>query len=133
MKTPRNPDPDGKGPGIARFRGLFAARFSLLGGRFRGLLRGRFRAGGNPLLILFAHPVELFHQLSCAAFVLRQVQHQADQAEVRLVEAFDDQGRLVYEGSYTPSHNGHYLYGVRVLPWCEGLDNPLATGMVQWG
>ena len=95
MKTPRNPDPDGKGPGIARFRGLFAARFSLLGGRFRGLLRGRFRAGGNPLLILFAHPVELFHQLSCAAFVLRQVQHQADQAEVRLVEAFDDQGRLV--------------------------------------
>ena len=92
---PRNPDPDGKGPGIARFRGLFAARFSLLGGRFRGLLRGRFRAGGNPLLILFAHPVELFHQLSCAAFVLRQVQHQADQAEVRLVEAFDDQGRLV--------------------------------------
>ena len=45
----------------------------------------------------------------------------------------DDQGRLIYSGSYTPAHNGHYLYGVRVLPWREGLDSVLDSGLIQWG
>jgi len=45
----------------------------------------------------------------------------------------NDQGKLIYSGSYTPSHNGHYLYGVRVLPWREGLDSVLDSGLIQWG
>ncbi len=45
----------------------------------------------------------------------------------------DDNGRLIYTGSYTPSRNGHFLYGVRVLPWREGLDSVLDSGMIQWG
>lgn len=44
-----------------------------------------------------------------------------------------EKGRLIYTGSFTPSHNGHYLYGVRVLPWREGLDSVLDSGMIQWG
>ena len=45
----------------------------------------------------------------------------------------DERGHLTYTVTYTPSHNGHYLYGVRVMPWRDGLDNPLDSGMIQWG
>lgn len=45
----------------------------------------------------------------------------------------DEHDRLVWTGSYTPMHNGHYLYGVRVMPWMEGLTNAFDSGMVQWG
>ena len=40
---------------------------------------------------------------------------------------------LLYEGKYTPSHNGLHMYGVRVMPVTEGLDSPLETHLVLWG
>lgn len=42
-------------------------------------------------------------------------------------------GRLIYTGSYTPRHNGHHAYGVRVMPVTEGLASPLDTLLVAWG
>ena len=45
----------------------------------------------------------------------------------------DDQGRLVYQGAYTPTHNGRYLYGLRVLAYSPDLDNLFDTGLIQWG
>lgn len=45
----------------------------------------------------------------------------------------DDQGRLVYRGAYTPTHNGRYLYGLRVLAYSPDLDNLFDTGLIQWG
>ncbi|MCH5277164.1 MAG: alpha-glucan family phosphorylase [Desulfovibrionaceae bacterium] len=38
-----------------------------------------------------------------------------------------------WTGSYTATRNGHYAYGVRVLPWTEGLTNPLRHNMILWG
>ena len=40
---------------------------------------------------------------------------------------------LLYEGAYTPSHNGLHMYGVRVMPVTKGLDSPLETHLVLWG
>ena len=40
---------------------------------------------------------------------------------------------LLYEGRYTPTHNGLHMYGVRVMPVTEGLDSPLETHLVLWG
>ena len=42
-------------------------------------------------------------------------------------------GTLLYEGAYTPSHNGLHMYGVRVMPVTKGLDSPLETHLVLWG
>ena len=45
----------------------------------------------------------------------------------------DEEGRLIYKGTYTPKYNGHYLYGIRALPYCPDLDNLLDTRLIQWG
>ena len=38
-----------------------------------------------------------------------------------------------YSISYTPATNGHYSYGIRVVPVHRGLFSPLDTGLVLWG
>ena len=45
----------------------------------------------------------------------------------------DDSGALIYEGTYVPGNNGHFLYGIRALPYSPDLDNLFDTHVVQWG
>lgn len=45
----------------------------------------------------------------------------------------EEDGTLVYAGSYSPTRNGYHAYGVRVMPVTEGLASPLETGLVLWG
>ncbi len=45
----------------------------------------------------------------------------------------DEQGRLIYTGTYIPMHNGHYIYGIRALPYSPDLSNPFDTHLIQWG
>ena len=42
-------------------------------------------------------------------------------------------GRLIYSGAFTPSHNGYHAYGIRVVPVTEGLASPLDSRLVLWG
>ena len=37
-----------------------------------------------------------------------------------------------YSITYTPAVNGHYCYGIRVVPVHTGLSSPLETGLVLW-
>nr|MCR5562850.1 alpha-glucan family phosphorylase [Desulfovibrio sp.] len=39
---------------------------------------------------------------------------------------------MVYTVTYTPTKNGHYNFGVRVLPVHPGLLSPLETGLMLW-
>ena len=55
-----------------------------------------------------------------------------DCINLNLVRAEED-GALVYTGSYSPTRNGYHAYGVRVMPVTEGLASPLETGLVLWG
>ena len=43
------------------------------------------------------------------------------------------EGSLLFEGQYIASGNGQYAYGVRLMPWTEGLDNPLLSNHLLWG
>ncbi len=45
----------------------------------------------------------------------------------------EEDGALVYAGSYSPTRNGYHAYGVRVLPVTQGLASPLDTGLALWG
>lgn len=38
-----------------------------------------------------------------------------------------------YSATYIPTHNGHYRYGIRVIPVHRALGSPLETGLVLWG
>ena len=38
-----------------------------------------------------------------------------------------------YSATYIPTHNGHYRYGIRVMPVHKGQASPLETGLVLWG
>lgn len=40
---------------------------------------------------------------------------------------------MEYSVTYIPTHNGHYRYGIRLLPVHKGLGSPLDTGLVLWG
>ncbi|MBQ7607860.1 MAG: alpha-glucan family phosphorylase [Desulfovibrionaceae bacterium] len=37
-----------------------------------------------------------------------------------------------YSITYTPTKNGHYSYGIRVVPVHPGLSSPLETGLMLW-
>jgi len=41
-------------------------------------------------------------------------------------------GGMNYSASYTPSHNGQYRYGIRVIPVCKGQSTILDSGLVLW-
>ncbi len=38
-----------------------------------------------------------------------------------------------YVTTFTPTRNGRYRYGLRVLPMHKGLSTPLDTGLMYWG
>lgn len=40
---------------------------------------------------------------------------------------------MEFSVTYIPTHNGHYRYGIRLLPVHKGLGSPLDTGLVLWG
>lgn len=42
-------------------------------------------------------------------------------------------GTMTFVCTYTPSHSGIHVYGVRVMPCTEGLSSPLETRLVLWG
>jgi glycogen phosphorylase/synthase len=48
-------------------------------------------------------------------------------------EAQPQADSFLFEGQYTASGNGQYAYGVRVMPWTEGLDTPLLSNHLLWG
>ncbi|MBR1896724.1 MAG: alpha-glucan family phosphorylase [Pyramidobacter sp.] len=77
-------------------------------------------------------PEELLVQFVAGRSDTRDFTEKPDVADMTCTGA-DERGHLTYTVTYTPSHNGHYLYGVRVMPWRDGLDNPLDSGMIQWG
>jgi starch phosphorylase len=37
-----------------------------------------------------------------------------------------------YTGSFTPQSSGTLVYGVRILPYHEGLSNKYELGLVRW-
>ncbi len=43
-----------------------------------------------------------------------------------------DSGRLVFEGEFTVSENGHHSYGVRAVPFSDDLVSALDTRLVLW-
>lgn len=44
-----------------------------------------------------------------------------------------EKNALVYEGTYIPNHNGHFLYGIRAIPYSTDLECLFDTHVVQWG
>lgn len=50
------------------------------------------------------------------------------------LEARPNQGNdsMNYSITYTPSSNGHYYYGIRIVPIHPGLSSPLETGIMLW-
>lgn len=40
---------------------------------------------------------------------------------------------MEFSVTYIPTHNGHYRYGIRLLPVHKGLGTALDTGLVLWG
>lgn len=40
---------------------------------------------------------------------------------------------IIFCGKYKPSKEGKHTYGIRVLPYVEGLGSHLETGLVLWG
>ena len=40
---------------------------------------------------------------------------------------------LVFEGTYMPTCNGRFAYGIRIMPMTPGLESPLDSGLVLWG
>lgn len=57
---------------------------------------------------------------------------EAPDVTVLTYDGTDETGRLIYKGVYTPGHNGRYLYGVRALPYMEGLENLFEPRLIQW-
>lgn len=57
-----------------------------------------------------------------------------DKPDVVPLEVTSDEGNLVCcSGSYRPVANGQYSYGVRVMPYTEGIDSPINCRLVTWG
>ncbi|MGI6075629.1 MAG: alpha-glucan family phosphorylase [Pyramidobacter sp.] len=52
---------------------------------------------------------------------------------VLTLQGTDKDGQLIYRGTYTPQYNGHYLYGIRALPYSPDLDDLFDTRLIQWG
>ena len=40
---------------------------------------------------------------------------------------------MYYSITYTPTKNGHYSYGIRIVPIHPALSSPLETGLMLWG
>lgn len=49
------------------------------------------------------------------------------------VEKEADNGALTFVCEYAPTRSGVHVYGVRVMPYTEGLSSPLETRLVLWG
>ena len=45
----------------------------------------------------------------------------------------DSPKQITFEGTYIPTGNGRYSYGIRIMPITPGLESPLDSGLVLWG
>ncbi len=43
-----------------------------------------------------------------------------------------ENSEVTFTGTFVATRNGRYTYGIRVMPVTEGLDSPLATGLLLW-
>lgn len=77
-------------------------------------------------------PEELEIQFVAGRSDLRDFTVKPDAVTLAL-EGKDSQNRLIYKGTYTPTHNGRYLYGIRALPVTEGLASHFDTKLIVWG
>lgn len=52
---------------------------------------------------------------------------------VRLHSKSNGNELVTYEGTYMPTINGRFAYGIRIMPVTEGLESPLDSGLILWG
>jgi len=44
----------------------------------------------------------------------------------------ENERTALFEGSYTATDKGNYVFGIRIVPWHEDLCDPTDTGLVVW-
>ena len=50
-----------------------------------------------------------------------------------LEKVSEENGSLLYQGSYLPQSNGPHVFGVRIMPTTKDLASLFDTGLVLWG
>lgn len=102
-------------------------------------LEGDILSCGQPLNVqVRVKPGELTPQELLVQMVVGQTDKRGDFADkpdvVRLTPKPDNEnGDLIYSGTYIAAHNGRYAYGIRLMPVTEGLSSPLDSNLILWG
>lgn len=101
-------------------------------------MEGDILSCGQPLNVqIRVIPGELKPQEILAQLVIGQTDKKNDFSTnpdiVRLTLKSENDGGLVYAGTYIATHNGRYAYGIRLMPVTQGMISPLDSNQVLWG